>query len=279
MGSTAGVRELRSKLAGLSGSRASMLIVRQLMLAMMADVQWSVLAQGRVVAKVRLAVEALLCAGKLEVRSQLGRHVVGCRAPPSCLGVGGCQRRREPLAEPPTVAQTRVAPRHAKIFRYLYPDFLGFIDVAVATSDGVTGTTATAPARWMRQSQLEVSMMGLNIMVMLYIAISLYPIVSRDTYPRPRHCLSKIKLPWQAVHLCVSKDGRPRNAKAPIARPESSVQSSSPSYRTKTVRVYECQRGRQRRSTVYMCPKRERKEMPFWYLCLGGPNLVYSERR
>ena len=156
---------------------------------------------------------------------------------------------------------------------------LGIIDVAVATSDGVTGTTATAPARWMRQSQLEVSMMGLNIMVMLYIAISLYPIVSRDTYPRPRRCLSKIKLPWQAVHLCVSKDGRPRNAKAPIARPESSVQSSSPSYRTKTVRVYECQRGRQRRSTVYMCPKRERKEMPFWYLCLGGPNLVYSERR
>lgn len=34
MGVTAGVRELRSKLAGLSGSRASMLMVRQLMLAM-----------------------------------------------------------------------------------------------------------------------------------------------------------------------------------------------------------------------------------------------------
>ena len=33
-GATAGVRELRSKLAGLSGSRASMLMVRQLMLAM-----------------------------------------------------------------------------------------------------------------------------------------------------------------------------------------------------------------------------------------------------
>jgi hypothetical protein len=39
-GATAGVRELRSKLAGLSGSRASMLIVRQLMLAMLAIVQW-----------------------------------------------------------------------------------------------------------------------------------------------------------------------------------------------------------------------------------------------
>jgi len=35
MGTTAGVRELRSKLAGLSGSRASMLMVRQLMLAML----------------------------------------------------------------------------------------------------------------------------------------------------------------------------------------------------------------------------------------------------
>lgn len=31
------MRELRSKLAGLSGSRASMLIVRQLMLAMLAN--------------------------------------------------------------------------------------------------------------------------------------------------------------------------------------------------------------------------------------------------
>lgn len=40
MGSTAGVRELRSKLAGLSGSKASMLIVRQLMLAMVVVVEF-----------------------------------------------------------------------------------------------------------------------------------------------------------------------------------------------------------------------------------------------
>jgi hypothetical protein len=93
---------------------------------------------------VRLVVEALLCAGELEVRSQLGRHVVGCRAPPSSLGVLAVPKAAELLAEPPTVAQTRVASRHAKTTRYLYSDVLGSIGVAVATSDGVTGTTATA---------------------------------------------------------------------------------------------------------------------------------------
>ena len=39
-GCTAGARELRSKLAGLSGSKASMLIVRQLMLAMVVVVEF-----------------------------------------------------------------------------------------------------------------------------------------------------------------------------------------------------------------------------------------------
>jgi hypothetical protein len=39
-GSRAGVRELRSKLAGLSGSKASMLMVRQLMLAMAEAVRY-----------------------------------------------------------------------------------------------------------------------------------------------------------------------------------------------------------------------------------------------
>lgn len=70
MGSTAGVRELRSKLAGLSGSNASMLIVRQLMLAMIAVGKW-----GKVRAAVWVqAVEASLRAGELEARSQLGRQ-------------------------------------------------------------------------------------------------------------------------------------------------------------------------------------------------------------
>jgi hypothetical protein len=40
MGATAGVREVRSKLAGLSGSSASILIVRQLMLAMLGGEVW-----------------------------------------------------------------------------------------------------------------------------------------------------------------------------------------------------------------------------------------------
>jgi hypothetical protein len=33
---------------------------------------------------------------------------------------------------------------------------LGTIDVAVATSNGVTGTTATGPKQWMRRSRREV---------------------------------------------------------------------------------------------------------------------------
>jgi hypothetical protein len=45
-GATAGVRELRSKLAGLSGSRASMLIVRQLMLAMAEAVRYRKECEG-----------------------------------------------------------------------------------------------------------------------------------------------------------------------------------------------------------------------------------------
>lgn len=73
MGSTAGVRELRSKLAGLSGSNASMLIVRQLMLAMIAVGKWGY-AQVRAAVWVQMAVEASLRAGELEARSQLGRQ-------------------------------------------------------------------------------------------------------------------------------------------------------------------------------------------------------------
>lgn len=92
----------------------------------------------------QVAVKALLCAGRFEVRSQLGRHVVGCRAPPSWLGAlaaGACQRRREPLAEPPIVAQKGRRSVTSKSARYRLSNVLGFINVAVASIHGVTGAT------------------------------------------------------------------------------------------------------------------------------------------
>lgn len=43
----------------------------------------------------------------------------------------------------------------AKTTRHLYLDVLGPVEVAVAISNGVTGTTATAPEQWIRRSQRE----------------------------------------------------------------------------------------------------------------------------
>ena len=80
------------------------------------------------------------------------------RAPPSSLGGS-----RLPKAAGASFWRSRQllhkqgsAPITAKTTRYLYLNVLGTIDVAVATSNGVTGTTAIGPKQWMRQSQQEV---------------------------------------------------------------------------------------------------------------------------
>jgi len=90
-GATAGVRELRSKLAGLSGSRASILIVRQLMLAMAEAVRccWTKAATdgglvGGCAGGLSRGVEASRLA--LELCGEVASRIVGCSqgsTPPS----------------------------------------------------------------------------------------------------------------------------------------------------------------------------------------------------
>lgn len=116
-------------------------------------------------------------AGELEVRSQLGRHVVGCSELHlpwlGVLAAGACQRRREPLAEPPIVAQARVGIQSRQ--KQLGTDVayvVTSIDVALARIDGVSTLPQVRlqrlPRHWMRRSKSETSRVEMFIMVMLY---------------------------------------------------------------------------------------------------------------
>ena len=113
----------------------------------------------------RMAGEALTCAWELAVKSQFGRGVQ--RAPPSSLGGS-----RLPKAAGASFWRSRQLSHKqgsalitAKTTRYLYLNVLGTIDVAVATSNGVTGTTAISPMQRMRRSQQE---LGLSNMENVY---------------------------------------------------------------------------------------------------------------
>lgn len=73
-------------------------------------------------------------------------------------------------------------------------------------------------------------------------------------------------LPWQGVHLCIQRWPSEKCKSADCSSKSNKLAELS----YKTIRVYQ---GQRRQTTeiyrIHVSKERE-KEIPFWYLCLGG---------
>ena len=150
-GATAGVREVRSKLAGLSGSRASMLIVRQLMLAMVGVSDYRLLQRRGTVGaggggrRGRREWSSSLLSGEVATRRARSWGAAACLHTAKRRGCHSGPAATSCITT--AVVQARVGTRNGSLPSQRRLHLPG------ANIHGATRVTATAPLDWSSRSR------------------------------------------------------------------------------------------------------------------------------